>query len=1232
MLKKQFNKPYLIANLAIIGILLLLPYYIFDGKLFIGGDDTHLFYIYPDLFLKNIVSSAWFNFSSVGSYSPNFFLVPFLVILSFLHFFIQSNVVFSYLFFSLPLIGGLIFFQLFISSIIGRNEETKTSCLIGSLVYVFSPILITGQLENFLYSVWLIPLIPAILYFFIRYQQSGQKTNIVYAVLLSIVLSQAFFSIPWLLGLLMPLSCGVLLYFFQENTKKAQQLKRSILFFTAIFCSQAFWLIPFMYSFIGGSSSDFGAKILSADTANSFAATVEATSTGNIIYPLTNLFFRQIAFDFHWELSKVFTAVYDKTIIVSLIYVFILGAGLFIRTKFGSIQQKKVFLTFFLSLLVSLFLFTVNIGPFKDLFISLGNIPGFAMFRNGFDKFALGYIFIFSTTITISLFAIREHLLNRIGDRSVKINRQKFAILSVLLTVVIAINFAPIKQIVNKPLWTTTDIRTVSDIPAEYTKFMSAVKERVPSTSSILSLPYGASSYSIITGSNNKNVFAGRSPVQIFTGINDYSGSLSFSPDAAINLNDYLRRHDYTRLGNFFNVHNIRYAVVAKNIDPQVLSSYLFDQGVLTAQDDDFYRNMLGKKLYTSEKSNYELYEIKRTDGADSNIITALSSLYSYQPQKGNDINDIPRAIAELQALYGGAQSLTVGSMLGSKKIYRVPENKGLEMPAGNYNIFQSTPDVGSLHFDQTKSQLTLKKGVELEANNVQLPSSPPAVLGKFTDSSALKINNTFVDAGVLTNPGGYTIGQKDEVVLYEGAGGDLVKGASNIDRNWHREDCNSHDNQGLTKFKFDTQGVSLEATQDHNACIWGEYTIDASKVYRVQFDYQTNQKNMSANLTTGGSFSADKRPFVDAGDNQWHHFSEYVVPSLLDKKLRVYLYSGEAKGSAVARYRGVSVERYDALGPLNYQSYLSQAGASTTQMPADTTRIAIPIRYEEEPRALYEFSSWSRSDCNAVDEKSNTVQFTIGPDGSISLRGLGQHNACIYKTIKINPNDVYKIDLDYDQHKDKKYLYIGYGKTISPETVLLPTNGHLSKEIVPPPGATEITLYLYSGSQKVGVAETAYNKISISHYPKSTYGIYVIEQDSGNKNLLPVEVKKIKSHKYILKIKSVSTKYLFVQLNDSFNTGWHLTRVDGGAAASIDSRHVEINGFSNGWQIDIDEACRRENLCTKNADGSYNLELSAEFKPERLLYFGSFISGVILLACAIIMVRHFRSKSRGGN
>lgn len=635
-------------NLITIILIIILPFLLFSGKLFIGGDDTRLYYIYPLAWIKHISYFSWFNSSSLGISNPNQFIVPFLAMWSMLGSFIPK-IVLDYLSFSLPLLLGFIYFQKLTLELFSTNKESnRYAILIGSLFYILSPIIFINQLASFLYSVWLIGLIPVILYNFIKYIKTSKFIYIFVNIIWCTLFAQALVSIPWLLGALIPIiiGCIYVIFLFSKN-KIIFFIKKTIIFFGLLFLSQSFWLYPFILNFIIHSKNSFGGNVLSSNTADSFTPTVIATATGNVVYPLLNLFHRQIAFDYSWQLKDIFLNFYDKIFFLNIIFPAIIFLAVLNYKKQLNLYEKKVFTLLFFVFLISLFLFTVNIIPFKQLFLIFGHIPGFVMFRNFYDKFALGYIFLYSLLLTFSLVIISRKYQNL----------KKWILAGVL--VIIIINFLPVRQIIRAPLWTTKNIYTNITLPSEYMNFMSDVEKTVPTTTNILSLPLNIAAYTIVKDKDTNNVFTGTSPVKLFTGVNDFSGNLSFPPELSGQINTWVRKRDYRSLNEFIKNYNISYVFLTKNIPDEVKKSYLFDKNILPFQDEKMVKAITNDKVITSSSGNYVLYKTKYGSTAlnSKNLYYEKINAVEYKLYIKNIKN--PQDLAFLDSYHTGWQLFT---------------------------------------------------------------------------------------------------------------------------------------------------------------------------------------------------------------------------------------------------------------------------------------------------------------------------------------------------------------------------------------------------------------------------------------------------------------------------------------------------------------------------------------------------------------------------------------------
>lgn len=594
-------KFYKTIYVFILLFLIILPYYLFQGKLFIGGDDTRLMYIYPYEWIKNISFFSWYNLSSIGFNNPNQFSLPFLSIIFLIKLFIKDLIHLNYFVFSLPYILGFVFFERFLKTLsLDKNDENLfPERILASLFFILSPILNITIISNFLYSVWLIGYIPVFLLLFIKYLKTHKNIYLFINFVTSFIFSIAIYGIPWILGFFLPVCFGFFFFIFLNKGKIIYYSKSIINFIFFTFLSQIFWIIPFLFS-IFQNTQEHSRIINATKNIDAFYSTVIATSNGNNIYfPLMNLFHRQIVFGFNWTVSSVYTEFYDKHVYIGFIFVVIIAFAILNYKKYLNKQHTILFLLFFLSFLFSLFLFTVNIYPFKDMFLFLGNFPGFPMFKNFYDKFALGFVLLYSVIIYYGAVII---------SRKYSKHRHKIIILF-LLTIIL--NFSHIKGIINSPMWTTQKVLKNINISKEYLNFMSKVSSQGFISSNIFTVPLNVASYEIIKDTNSNSVYAGTSPVKIFTGRNDFSGNLSFSDNVTNEINELILKKKYKEINSFFIDYNIGYIFLTKNIPNEVLSSYLFNKTLLKTQDASAIKNLTHKKLFSSSNKNFEFYSTK---------------------------------------------------------------------------------------------------------------------------------------------------------------------------------------------------------------------------------------------------------------------------------------------------------------------------------------------------------------------------------------------------------------------------------------------------------------------------------------------------------------------------------------------------------------------------------------------------------------------------------------------
>jgi hypothetical protein len=583
---KKFIKEYWL-DILILLFCLVLPFIFFGTKLWVGGDTSKLYFFYPKDWQNNISNFAWMKFSGNGIQAAPFYLNPFLSLLRVVYwlkvpaFIVQNSFFASFLFASY-------FFQ---KKILKNINSDKTFSTIGASLYAFSPIFFATIYRSYLFSFWLVPLIPLNIYLYQKYQLKSKINFLIVIFLINFFFAPAFSAIPWLLAFL----CCSLIWILLNKKYLLKNWKTLLIFLMTIAASQLFWIIPFMSQFLWKNS--FVSNVIdSNESGNSLGLAIQVLTPGNnIFYPLGNLFHNSIVQRFHWNTRETFDIYYNNFLLINLFW------PILIVYKLLHKPSRKLLIICF-SLLISLFLFTINIEVFKEIFVWLGNIPGFLMFRNFYDKFAIGFVFFFSLTVTMAA--------TNLG----KIKN----IIKVVTTFIVILNLIPLfsPHFLVKPIPYTKDIYPqISKVSEEYLDFLKIVKEEVNSGEVILNYPYTITSYTIVNGLEPNNYFFGRSSLAVFTGLNDIGGTHSLSALEAKDFEKYLIKADYDSLKEFFEEHNINYLLVNNKIDSDIYDySYLIGHNLFAYQQNLFSPELGFELIHESSHKNYSLYALNSID------------------------------------------------------------------------------------------------------------------------------------------------------------------------------------------------------------------------------------------------------------------------------------------------------------------------------------------------------------------------------------------------------------------------------------------------------------------------------------------------------------------------------------------------------------------------------------------------------------------------------------------
>ncbi len=108
---------------------------------------------------------------------------------------------------------------------------------------------------------------------------------------------------------------------------------------------------------------------------------------------------------------------------------------------------------------------------------------------------------------------------------------------------------------------------------------------------------------------------------------------------------------------------------------------------------------------------------------------------------------------------------------------------------------------------------------------------------------------------------------------------------------------------------------------------------------------------------------------------------------------------------------------------------------------------------------------------------------------------------------------------------------------------------------------------------------------------------IVLTTEKAQKAQVMPIAYEKINPTKYRLKVQDAEVPF-FLAFMERYNHGWQLT--------GFEESHFRLNGYANGWQV--------------NQKGDYDLIF--EYQPQRLFYWGVFISILMIVVSLLYLIR----------
>lgn len=682
-------------------LLLIIPLIVGGKYYYVGGDDLKLYYLFPNEYLQNytfnIVSDNSLGGAKIGYY-PVSEIGPFLIFILFLK---KSLPLINtqYLMHGFNYAFGFLFFYLFLGFWISdkrfSNIITKTN---ASLFYVFSPLLIQTLYNHQLLPMYLVSIIPTVLFFFMQGIIVKRSVYTLLAALIYSIFGLPINNLPWTVGMAITL---IPLFLWLLKRNPVSFLTNSVIFVIT-------FVLLNIHSVYHLFNSSFFAKGLGNVLENYSSAEFIAENKRGILGAAT-LFS---------PLSQFLLVLDNPGIkrlipypIVNSVFIVVISFSTLFFSKIKSKKIKDGYVLAFVGFLIAWFSFSPNFGswgPQTFLYI-VTKFPFLTMFRNMFDKFALPLSFYYAFLFAFSLTILARKYSNKV-------------MIFVLLISSLVTIYNGILLFSQNKVHEGTNATITGEFNDDY-KNLENYLSSLKNASTIMWVPLTAPNYvSIEDKYLSGHYYSGLSPLRVLSSRADYSGRFAFMiskdifrGDKILKLIQDKRFDDFAREIQRLNV---KYIIVDHQVFPESMQSFLYDadRKYLNMQNEDFMKVILGKKL-KDFGSRYSLFEINEKYNNDKLYLTL-------------DLNMFPKDFGNLQyeKLTSSSYRIHIRNLQGVQKLVFLDpfykewslyfEKDGQRIPFQNHQNFVVFDYANGWNIDPTVIKKEFKNFYKKNASN----------------------------------------------------------------------------------------------------------------------------------------------------------------------------------------------------------------------------------------------------------------------------------------------------------------------------------------------------------------------------------------------------------------------------------------------------------------------------------------------------------------------------------
>jgi hypothetical protein len=497
---------------------------------------------------------------------------------------------------------------------------------------------------------------------------------------------------------------------------------------------------------------------------------------------------------------------------------------------------------------------------------------------------------------------------------------------------------------------------------------------------------------------------------------------------------------------------------------------------------------------------------------------------------------------------------------------------------------------------------------------------------------------------------------------LYTATSNNLVANPSFESDLWNPTvgDCNAYDKSPDIGMKLDASMASngknsLQLTaRRHDACTSANVDLKGNTTYLLSYDYQSpNADTASFYLRFNNSDNGAIKRFQSIADANWHTTTQPIVTPDVTTSGQLFVHSlaSDRDTPNVNRYDNFRLIELQKVGETSIDvpnnTYTKQPVGATGQVPFSFVDSSYDYA-NVVSNGSFEKGLWQSKvqDCNNYD-KSPSIAMNLDKsaktDGGQSLRlDAAAHAACTYTNVNVQSGTDYLLSFDYRSDTGGQLGYYvqfdgsdgGSQDRISPPD----HNWHTyTAKVHVPALTTSLRLYLHAYETNGTTNNTVhFDNVGLVAIPTLAQQYYVVS-DPQTAMQQPQGIAfhtDSESHRTI-QVSGAKGAFALL-LSESYHPAWQLELQNGaaqgwlpGGGVTAVGAHFESSGYANGWYIDPAELCKgNPQGCRKNADGSYALQLVAEFVPQRWFTVNRLLSvGALLLSGGYVALTHRRVR-----